>query len=287
MDPLSLLIGPGIQAGSGLLAYLASMPDRRRAEQLLEQAAGSLGSLSIPELEQINAEELGPSAFENIQANPEAIAAQREGLARLGELSKRGYGIEDLAAQTEALRRSGRQEQAGRQRILADAAARGQSGAGTTLAAMLANQQGAAERGADIGLQTGANAQRRMYEALLARNQAAANLRGQDFQEQAQKAQARDMIARYNADARRSATAQRNANTQWRYGAQRQQAADKLAGAQMQAGIYGNRADQLAGLISGVGSGVGQGFSAYGQQQRDDDRFNKLLASGAYGRGGY
>jgi hypothetical protein len=223
-------------------------------------------------------------------ADPQAVGIQRAALTRLGELADSGYTMQDRAAQAEAMRISGRQEQAGRQRILADAAARGQLGAGTTLATLLQNQQGAAERGNEAGLQTAGNAQRRMYEALLARNQAAGNLRGQDWQERSQAAQAKDAIARYNADARRTAQGQRINNAQWTYGAQRQSGADKLQREQMRAGIYGDQANQTGQMIAGAGSAIGQGIGSLGGRMADsadaDKAYNRWLESGYGGFSG-
>lgn len=272
---MEALFAAALQAVSGVVGHILSKADKEQATQLIQQAIDENGNLDVPKLENMVAEQVGPSAMEAIKTDPEYLAAQRSALTRLGERADAGYTIEDKAAQMEALRQSGRQEQAGRQRIAADAAARGQLGGGTTLAMMLQNQQGAAERGADIGMQTAANSQRRMYEAMRDRASLAGQMRGQDWQEKAQQAQAADMVARYNADARRSAQGQNLANQQWTYGARRQQGQDRLRNAQMKAGILSDRGDQTAQMVAGTGAGVAQGIGAYGQyrqQQEADDK---------------
>ena len=270
MDPLLLssLMGAGVQAGSGILGYILSAPDQERANQLINAAVDEFGQLDVPKLEQMVAEEVGPSAYEQLRTDPRLKSAQYAALDRLERSATEGLTLDDKAAQNEALKAAARQESAGRQRIAEDFQARGQLGSGAQLAMQLQNQQGAAERGNDISMRTAANAQRRMFDAMMQSGKMASELRGQDFDEQSRIAQARDAVARYNAGARQSARAQNINNQQWLYNAQRQGAADKLTAGRIKAGVAQGQADQLQGLFGGVGTTGAQALNLYGQSQQ-------------------
>ena len=81
-----------------------------------------------------------------------------------------------------------------------------------------------------------------------------------------------------------------NAERQRQNEAQRQFYLDRLSRAQAMsgqsanlAGAYGAQADRTAQMWSGIGSGIGQGFAAYNQAEKDDEyldaykeRTNKL-----------
>lgn len=282
------LIGAGVQAGAGVLGYLLSMPDRQKAEQIINSALDEYGQLDVPALEAIVAQEVGPSAMEQIRTDPRLRDAQQAVLDRLERAATEGLSLEDKVAQNEALRAGSRQESAGRQRIAEDFAARGQLGSGAQLAMQLQNQQGAADRASQVSMQTAANSQRRMYDAMLARGQLAGNLRNQEFGEQERIAQARDAVARYNAGARQQAAAQNIANQQWTYGQRANLAANRLGAASQRAGIYTGRAQNTANLFGAIGSLGSQGFQLGGRylqdQQQDDQQYGSGPLAGAMRR---
>ena len=282
MDPtlIASLLGAGVQAGSGILGYILSAPDRERANQLINAAVDEFGQLDVPKLEQMVAEEVGPSAYEQLRTDPRLKSAQYAALDRLERSATEGLTLDDKAAQNEALKAAARQESAGRQRIAEDFAARGQLGSGAQLAMQLQNQQGAAERANDVSMRTAANAQRRMFDAMMQSGKMASELRGQDFDEQSRIAQARDAVARYNAGARQSARAQNINNQQWMYNAQRQGAADKLTAGRIKAGAAQGQADQLQGIFGGVGTTGAQALNLYGQSQKP--KKNPYDYSGGY-----
>ena len=270
MGPLALAgIGAGIQAGTGILGYLLSMPDRQKAEDIIRAAADEFGNIDEAALEKLVAQEVGPSAMEGIKTDPRLKSAQFAALDRLEQMGREGLTLEDKAAQNEAMRAAARQESAGRQAIAQDFAARGQLGGGAQLAMQLANQQGAAERASQTSMQTAANAQRRMYDAMLQSGQLAGNLRNQDFGEQERIAQAKDAVQRYNAGARQQAG-------QAQFNAQQTLANRKLQAAQLKSGVYGNRAQATQGIFGAVGGAANQGFNLgagyMAQQQNPQQR---------------
>lgn len=300
MNPLLMsLIGSGVNVGAGLLGRLFSDDDRRRSENILNQGLDEYGQLSVPELERLRAEELGPSAFENVRADPRSIEAQRSVFDRLEQMSREGLTFEDMMAQEKALRTSARNTEAGRQRIAQDMAARGTLDSGAQLAMQLQNQQQGAEGDRDIAMQTAANAQKRMYEAMMNKGQLAGDMRNQSFNEQSQIAQARDAVQRYNSGARQNAAAGNIQNQQWQYGQRANLAGNRLNASQARAGMYQNRAQDtqnLFGAIGGAGNQAAQlggdylrsqqgGTSGYRLGQGQEDEYSRgMLVGGARGR---
>ena len=262
MDPMTIsaLIAAGVQVGSAVLGYLMSAPDRAKAEQLIQQATDEYGQLNVPDLERAVIQEVGPTAFEKLQTDPRLKAAQYAALDRLEQSATEGLTLEDKAAQNEAMRAAARQESAGRQRIAEDFAARGQLGGGAQLAMQLQNQQQGAERAYDTSMQTAANAQRRMFDAMMQSGKLASELRGQEFDEQSRIAQARDAVNRYNADARRS-------GTQWKYEQDRQRALDRFNIGRAKADMAAGRGAQTQNFIGGLGSAGAQAATTIGKSQ--------------------
>lgn len=252
MDPL--LAGLLIQGGAGVLGELFSSGDSAEQQRLIREAMAQFEGLSPPELEAIAAEQMGPSAMQGVAADPSAVAAQRAALEELMRVARSGgMRLEDRAMQNEALSRSSRAESAGRQRIADDMAARGVGGSGAELAMQLSNQQASAQRGAEASQQAAAQAQRRALDAMMQGGRFAGQMRGQDFDEKARRAQAADMVSRYNADARQRA-AYFNANLPQQEHDNRYRIAQGKAGALAGgAGAAGQRANDTRGLYAGIG----------------------------------
>jgi hypothetical protein len=244
----------------GALSAMGAANSRSEAEDkarsILEAAQNEFGKIDIPTLEQITNKELGPSAFEKIKTDARLSQAQYGALDKLGEYANGGLTLNDQATLNAAMGKVSRQEGAGRNAIKNSMAARGTLGSGAELAMSLQNQQGSAERANQMGMDAAGKAQQRALEALMQRGELAGKMRSQDFSEQAQKAQAADIISRYN-------------------GTRQSQGYRDLAGLQM------NRAQGMAGLagplagsarnsgqigadeIAGIGSGVNQGIASY------------------------
>lgn len=282
MDPtlLMALFGAGSEMASGIGGHILASADRRKAEEILEDGLAEYGRLSLPELAKVTAE-VGPSAYDNIRVDPRYRDAQHALLGRLEQASREGLTFEDMMAQEQALRSSARQESAGRQRIAQEMAARGTLDSGAQLAMQLANQQASAEGNRDISMQTAANAQKRMYQAMMDRGQFAGNLRNQEFGEQERIAQARDAVARYNASARQQAA-------QWHYGQQAQLAANKLNAVGQRSGMYSGKAQNTANTAGAIGGAANQGFNMAGQymqKQQGQDGYRLGQEEERYGPG--
>lgn len=142
-------------------------------------------------------------------ADPMAVAAQRAAIQRMGQVARTGYTAEDRAMEQQARSNAAQFERQQREAIMQQAATRGMQGAGTTLGAQLAAQQGGANRQSQASLDMAANAQRRALQALQMQSAASGQMRGQSFNEDTARRSAVDEANRYMIDGQRSASRDR------------------------------------------------------------------------------
>lgn len=265
-------IGAAGSAVGGAVGNANAASDRDSQRRLLQMAMDEYGRIDLPTLERIAAEQLGPSAMEGVQTDPRLRQDQLGTLDTLDSYSRDGGTAESRAAMNRILADVARQEGAGRNAILGNMRARGVAGSGAELAAQLSNQQASADRAQTAGLDQAAQAQRRMLEAAVQKGTLAGNIRGQDFGENSAKAQARDMINRYNAAGREKAQYYNAGLTQQQFGNRMQLASGKANAAAGVANNYGQTADRTAAMGAGIGSGLGQVAASFGQQYQDNQR---------------
>ena len=153
------------------------------------------------------------------RADEASVAAQRAALqqmqqlqGRVGQISEKGYTAEEAAQMQRSRAQAAGYEQQQRDAIMQQASMRGMQGAGTTMAAQLAAQQGGANRMSQDALDTQAMAQRRALQAMQMQGQMqgqagqlAGQMRGQGFGEETTRRSAVDDFNRYNTDKRRGA----------------------------------------------------------------------------------
>lgn len=151
-----------------------------------------------------NAINQGPSALSDIATDPRLQSAQMNALNELAQVGQSGMTPAEKAALDESRRASAGEAQAKSAQVLSDFARRGMGGSGNELAAQLQNAQSSADRqaqGSDALLQ-------QQQTAKLAALQNSANLAGnmqnQSFNQQANVANAKDAIARFNAQNQQS-----------------------------------------------------------------------------------
>ncbi len=142
----------------------------------------------------------GPSAMEGVSTDPRLAEAQNRALSSLQEIGEDGgMTAQDRAnlariSTEEAVRARGNQDA-----IRENAQARGAGGSGLELLQSMQNQQSNANRASQRDLDVAGMAQNRALQALQQGGALAGNIRGQEFGEGAQKAQAEDAISRFNA----------------------------------------------------------------------------------------
>ena len=211
------------------------------------QQLGALENLpeyySVGQLDPL-AYRLGPSAMEQINLDPNVVAAQMAALQQLQDIGQQGgLTTADRAALQEATDATAIQERGMREAIQQQARSRGLGGGGIELAQQLISGQGAATRGAQAGRDIAQMAQARALSALQEAGSLAGNLHTQQYGEQSDLAQARDIISRFNLANRQAMETQNLAN--------RQRLAEANVGGKRsvgfaKAGIYGKSAEEEA-----------------------------------------
>jgi hypothetical protein len=231
----------------------------------------------------LEAEQLGPSALEDITTDPRLKADMMSALEGLRERSQTGLTEQDKFAMEELMGQVGAQEKSQRASIEQEMARRGTQDSGTALMAKLQGSAGGANNARQQAMQMAAQGQQQRMAALQGLGQQAGQMQQQDFAQQGQVASARDAIAQANA-MNRQGVSQQNlaarqnienqranlANQQQMYnkGLYQQQFQNELskAGAQGQAtgnlaGMYSQQAGaqaqadaQVMGALAGMGA---------------------------------
>ena len=151
-----------------------------------------------PELE--TAVNLGPSEMAGIATDPALRQAQLNALAKLQEVGAAGgRDAQFLAEQSQLESDINRNLRGQQEAIMQNLATRGMSGSGQELVARQMSAQDAANRQAQMAMDAKAQAQQRALQALMQSGQLGGQMQAQDFGQAAQKAQAADAIARFNA----------------------------------------------------------------------------------------
>lgn len=152
---------------------------------------------------EMSAAGVGDSAFEDISTDPRLKAAQLDALAGLQGVSDAGgMTLTDNANLQKLLGEAATADKGRRDAITQNMAERGMGGTGMELAAKLQAAQDASMQQNQAATDTAANAQARALQALQQSGDMAGAIRGQDFNQDAAKAAARDEIARFNAENR-------------------------------------------------------------------------------------
>lgn len=189
--PFGSLIGGGLGALAGGLFSGASNP-----EDLWRQYLSQLPSYETL----LSAGQSQPSAFGSIAEDPTLRAAQMNALRQMqNESNRQGLTAEDQAAQLQAANQANQHNRSMRDAALQEMAMRGQGSASQELATRLQGQQTDANSMALASSQNAANARQRALQAMGASGSMASNVRGQDWSNAAQRAQATDTINQFNA----------------------------------------------------------------------------------------
>lgn len=308
MDPLTIgsIAAPVI---GGLLGQNASSGDsaaaRRAMEQALAQYAGitlpSIGDQSLSLQDYVNSGTLSPELLQaisvgdtnltGVSTDPRLKSSQQQALEQLTNLSNGQLSPGEEAGFTLARNNAAGEMQAKQNQILQEMQQRGQAGSGAELLARLKSNQSGAQMLQDAQLKEAQAVQQAREQALQQQANLASSMRSQDYSENANLANARDAIAKYNAQNSQNVaatnTAAKNnaqgtnlanaqnisnmntqtANQQQQYnkGLLQQQYNNQmqLAGAKAgilngQAGQYNQQAANTAGQYSTIGQGVGQ-----------------------------
>jgi hypothetical protein len=272
-------------------------------EQAMQNALNQFTGLTVPEIQDINlsrfekvgefspelyrAEQAGPSAFGDIYVDPRLKQAQLDALTALEQ-----QGVEGLTAQDRLMLEKIAQDEAtksrgAREAIIQQAAARGVGGSGLELMQQMINQQESAGRQSMRDMEVAALREQAKREALQQAGQLGGQMRGQEFGEQAQAAEAKDILNRFNVTNKQQAgmtnvqaqnlakqqelaerrrieelnKQQKDKEEMWKAGAPMQQFQAGLGLAGQKAGAYGNQAGMYS-QQSQTGLGGAQGAAS-------------------------
>lgn len=232
-------------------------------------------NMDVPELQKLalenpelvgllEAEQLGRSAYEDIELDPRLQAAQMSALEDISDVARTGLGAEDRLALEEIKRQAAGQAQAQRASTLQQMEARGLGDSGASLAAQLSAGQQAADTQAMQGMRQAAQAQQARMSALGQQSGMASQMQGQQLGLASQKAGASDTISQFNAQNRQNVAAQNLAA--------RQAIENQRAATRNQESIYNvtelprsqfGMEMQKAGALTGQGQNLA---NLYGQQ---------------------
>jgi hypothetical protein len=203
--------------------------------------------------------------MDNVSTDPRLKEQQMASLSALKELADGGgMTAADKANLSRVQNQAAQADKGRRDAIMMGMGRRGMGGSGMELLAQLDSSQAATDRQSEEGLNIAGMAQDRALQALMQGGSLAGNIRGQDFGEQSRVAEARDAIAKFNAQ-------NANSNSQFNAG-QTQQNNQFNTGNSLQTDMY-NR---------DTGIGVQQ-FNA-GQVQ-DSNKFNITGRQGTHNTG--
>lgn len=249
--------GAIIQVIFGLVGEFMADGDKQKAEALLQQARRDFKGIQLPTLEEIEAQQLGQSALEEIRADPTIEGEQYEALGQVDELSQTGTGIQDRAALNTIANQLGRRQRAAAAGIEADMAGRGLQGSGIDYATRAQMGSDANQRLSEAGQNIAGDAANRRMQAILAKGDLSGKMRGQQYSEKANAAQARDAIMRFNAQSRDSANRYNKALPQQRFANQMQKTAAVANPTNALVANYNNNADSTRQLYGNAGAAAG------------------------------
>lgn len=251
MEPISaLLIGAGIAAGGSLVSGLMQMFNTDSAREAIDRAVEEYGPQVLGAIEKDLGGPAAMSAVYSEKEAPEAVAAQKSALARLQQISEKGYTPEEQAALNKIQQQTAAQASQQQAALRSQMAQRGAAGSGAELAMNLAGLGQQSAQQYQAGLDVAAQAQRRALQGLQSTGSLAGEMRTQGFGEAARRAGAEDERRRLHA------------------GAYQDYAGNVLRAKTGQAQSEYEMGSNLAAIPAGVGSAIGSGFMSYGAQKK-------------------
>lgn len=268
MEPVSLIAG-GIAAVAPVIADLIGRAlgagDRAEADRLMEQALAQFGPdiLKAPSIAELTPQ-LGRPAMADVQADPQAVAAQREALAEMKRASSPD-NLEFRAATNEAEDFANQQAGAQQAAIQQQMQARGLGGSGVDFALRQQAGSDAANRSAAHGFSAAVEGRRQALDALKNYGSMAGTIRGQSFGEGAQKARAIDRVAELNEAGK---VAGQKAAFDAQMGLSTTRANVLGNAANVKSGQAAQTQQQWGNYGAGVGQGAGVSAQAWDEEKR-------------------
>jgi hypothetical protein len=290
-------VGAGIQGGAALASMIrgsqkSSIRGLEQARQMLADAPladedklryqvellRDMGQLT-PEMEEAILAEA--SKMEQVSTDPRLKSAQMEALSRLERQGLEGLTLDEEAQIGEIQRQIQSESRRDQEAVLQNMAARGQLGGGAELAARMQAGQSAAENAARSQEQLARLVATRKLEAGMQAGQMAGNIRGQEFQEGSAKAEAADLINRFNTQSRQGVEQRnvgaRNQAGQYNLDYAKSREADRANAMERQAQI--NRQAYVDAINARVARATGVGNIGKEIGQQKDTQFGNRVAA--------
>jgi hypothetical protein len=204
----------------GLFSSLFGSTSSDAAEKSRQDALNAFNAIKTPDLsalqvqlqkyvdagtltpEQAETQLLSSNAFNEIATDPSYVGAQKQALQQLQAVATQGgLTAVDRAQLNDINNAQNQQNQSQNAATMQQAQQRGVGGSDLTAVNQLINEQGAANRAANSGVQVAANAQQRALQAMQAAGNTGNALESQAYGEQANKANAQNAIDLYNNQA--------------------------------------------------------------------------------------
>jgi hypothetical protein len=228
-----------VAAIGAIAGEISKAKSREEAERLRAKMTAELDKLDSETRDLV-------SAYTGIKTDPSLREGQMRDLTALDDIVANGgndaqfRANQEMAAADTSMRARGNREA-----ILSDFEQRGMGGSGFSAAAQLGGAAEQATRARLAGVNQASDASQRALAALEQHGNMSGQVRGQDFSEQAQIAQAKDAIARFN-------TGNKMAISQMRMGVHTPQ--DALAQGSQDSADYNRYAQSGAQAIGAVGN---------------------------------
>ena len=215
---------------------------------------------------------------------------QLQSIGGIQELSETGLSAIDRAALTEIQNQIATQERGQRESILQNMAQRGISGSGQELAAQLQSSQAASQQASTQGMQQAAQAQRARMQALSSLSEMAGGIEQTDFQREAQKQEAQDIINRFNVQ-NRNVAGLRDLDLQQSLRNEFEREKTRVGQANVDLENQERLQNQIKNPLAqyemqtGYASGISQGLGGIGQSQTQQQLANQQAMSQGIGTG--
>lgn len=194
------------QIAAAMYGQAAASQMTQQQLDLLGQQLARVNAVPIPNQPTITPDQLGPSAMGAMAPDQATRGKQLQALAEVQNIIDHGgTDLTEQASLEQAMNQANTQQQRARETVAANAAARGQMNSGTRMAMDLDAASQGANAARSSGLQAAAQAQQRRLAAIQDAASMESSLRNQDWSEQAQAANAKDLRDQYNAAAREKA----------------------------------------------------------------------------------
>jgi hypothetical protein len=222
------------------------------AQEAIDKAVSEYGPQVLDAIEKDLG---GPAALSQVYSAkeaPEAVAAQKSALARLQQISEKGYTPEEQAALNRIQQQTAAQASQQQAALRSQMVQRGNVGSGAELAMNLAGLGQQSAQQYQAGLDVAANAQRRALQGLQGVGSMAGQMREQGFGEASRRAGAEDERRRLHA----------GAITDYAGNVLRAKTGQAQTGYEMER--------NLAAIPAGAGSAIGTGLINYGSLKKKE-----------------